>query len=121
MDSAAVGARGLRAAHGGGACSGAALRAHSISQMSHLPPVLMLLALGLVLLTGVPVAIGLIGVSFAFAAVGVAMGAVRLEEMGAIYHRIYGTLSDRDDVLYAAVPILLFMGAVLHESGLAQN
>ena len=89
--------------------------------MSHLLPLVMLLALGLVLPTGVPVAVGLIAVSFAFAVVGLATGAVRLEQMGAIYHRIYGTLSDRDDVLYAAVPILLFMGALLHESGLAAN
>jgi tripartite ATP-independent transporter DctM subunit len=81
----------------------------------------MLIALGASLLTGLPVAVVLVGVSFAFAALGVASGAMRAEEIGAIFHRIYGTLSDRDDVLYAAVPILLFMGAVLHESGLAAS
>jgi tripartite ATP-independent transporter DctM subunit len=79
----------------------------------------MLVALAAALLTGVPVAVGLICVSFAFAGIGIATGAVRAEQMGAIYHRIYGTLADRDDVLYAAVPILLLMGAVLHETGLA--
>src|SRR5262249_20336221 len=45
----------------------------------------------------------------------------RTEELGAIFHRIYGTLSDRDEVVYAAVPMLLFMGAILHETGLAAN
>jgi len=84
-------------------------------------PALMLLALGAALLTGVPVAVGLIGVAFAFAALGTLTGAVRVEQLGAIYHRIYGTLADRDDVLYAAVPILLFMGALLHESALASD
>lgn len=81
----------------------------------------MLVALGAAMLSGLPVAVVLVGVSFAFAALGMASGVVRVEEAGAIFHRIYGTLSDRDDVLYAAVPILLFMGAVLHESGLAAH
>ena len=89
--------------------------------MSLALPALMLVALGAGLLSGLPVAVVLVGVSFAFAAIGVTTGAVRLEETGAIFHRIYGTLSDRDDVLYAAVPILIFMGSVLHESGLAAN
>src|SRR2546430_12492427 len=109
MGGAPLAAGGFCAADGGGAGSGAALRADPFSQMNHFLPLAMLLALGLALLTGVPVAVGLIGVSFAFAGVGLATGAVRLEQLGAIYHRIYGTLSDRDDVLYAAVPILLFM------------
>jgi len=84
-------------------------------------PALMLLALGVALLSGLPVAVVLIGVSFAFAGLGVMTGAVRAEEIGAIFHRIYGTLSDRDEILYAAVPMLLFMGAILHETGLAAS
>jgi tripartite ATP-independent transporter DctM subunit len=84
-------------------------------------PGLMLLALGIALLVGLPVAVVLIGVSFAFAGLGVMTGTVRTEEIGAIFHRVYGTLSDRDEILYAAVPMLLFMGAILHETGLAAN
>lgn len=84
-------------------------------------PGLMLLALGTALLVGLPVAVVLIGVSFAFAGFGVMTGTVRTEEIGAIFHRVYGTLSDRDEILYAAVPMLLFMGAILHETGLAAN
>jgi len=84
-------------------------------------PGLMLLALGMALLAGLPVAVVLIGVSFVFAGVGALTGTVRAEEAGAIFHRIYGTLSDRDEILYAAVPTLLFMGAILHEAGLAAN
>jgi tripartite ATP-independent transporter DctM subunit len=89
--------------------------------MNLILPVLMLLALGAALLTGLPVAVVLVGVSFAFAGIGAITGAVRAEEIGAIFHRVYGTLSDQDEVIYAAVPMLLFMGAVLHETGLASN
>ena len=81
----------------------------------------MLVALGLALLSGLPVAVVLIAVAFLFAGIALFTGALRTEELGAIFHRIYGTLSDRDEVVYAAVPMLLFMGALLHETGLAAN
>jgi tripartite ATP-independent transporter DctM subunit len=84
-------------------------------------PALMLLALGLALFSGLPVAVVLIAVALLFGGVALMTGAMRTEEFGAIFHRIYGTLSDRDEVVYAAVPMLLFMGAVLHETGLAAN
>ena len=84
-------------------------------------PALMLLVLGVALLSGLPVAVVLIAVAFLFAGVALFTGAMRPEELGAIFHRIYGTLSDRDELVYAAVPMLLFMGAVLHETGLAAN
>jgi tripartite ATP-independent transporter DctM subunit len=84
-------------------------------------PASMLLALGLALLSGLPVAVVLVGVALLFAGIALVTGAMRTEELGAIFHRLYGTLSDRDEVVYAAVPMLLFMGAVLHETGLAAN
>ena len=84
-------------------------------------PASMLLVLGLALLTGLPVAVVLIGTAFLFAGIALLTGTMRTEELGAIFHRIYGTLSDRDEVVYAAVPMLLFMGAILHETGLAAN
>lgn len=84
-------------------------------------PASMLLVLGLALLTGLPVALVLIATAFLFAGVALLTGTMRTEELGAIFHRIYGTLSDRDEVVYAAVPMLLFMGAMLHETGLAAN
>jgi tripartite ATP-independent transporter DctM subunit len=84
-------------------------------------PALMLVALGGGMFIGLPVAVVLIGVAFVFAGIGALIGAIRPEEMGAIYHRVYGTLADRDEVLYAAVPMLLFMGAMLHESRLASD
>ncbi|HXM80769.1 MAG TPA: TRAP transporter large permease subunit [Burkholderiales bacterium] len=89
--------------------------------MSYLLPALMLAALAAALFVGLPVAVVLIGVAFLFAGLGILAGSVRMEEMGAIFHRVYGTLSDRDEVLYAAVPMLLFMGAILHETRLAAD
>lgn len=89
--------------------------------MTSLLPVAMLLTLGAALLVGLPVAVVLIGVSFLYAGIAVVIGAMRVEEIGAIFHRVYGTLSDRDEILYAAVPMLLFMGAILHETRLAAN
>jgi len=58
----------------------------------------MLLALGLALLSGLPVAVVLIGVALLFASIALVTGAMRTEELGAIFHRLYGTLSDRDFV-----------------------
>jgi tripartite ATP-independent transporter DctM subunit len=89
--------------------------------MSAVLPASMLVVLAAGLFSGLPVALVLIGVAFLFAGFGVMAGSVRIEEMGAILHRVFGTLSDRDEQLYAAVPMLLFMGAVLHESRLAED
>ena len=82
-------------------------------------PALMLLVLGVALMVGLPVGVVLIAVAFLFAGLGVMTGLVRGDDIGAIFLRIYGTLSDRDEIVYAAVPMLLFMGAILHETGLA--
>lgn len=89
--------------------------------MSAALPALMLMTLGVVLMSGLPVAVALIAVSLAFAGIAVTTGVMHAEQFGAAFYRIYGTLSDRDEVSYAAVPMLLFMGAVLHETGLAAN
>ncbi len=82
-------------------------------------PALMLPVLGVALMSGLPVGVVLIAVAFLFAGLGLMTGMVRSDDVGAIFLRIYGTLSDRDEIVYAAVPMLLFMGAILHETGLA--
>ena len=81
----------------------------------------MLGTLAIVLFSGVPVAVVLIGVGLGFGALGVAMDLLRTEQLGAIFFRLYGTLTDTDDLAYAAVPLLIMMGAVMHEAGLARN
>jgi TRAP-type mannitol/chloroaromatic compound transport system permease large subunit len=66
--------------------------------------VLMFVALGLLIFSGLPVALVLTGVGVGFGLLGYAMGLVRLADFGAIYHRVYGTLSDSEDIQWAAVP-----------------
>lgn len=83
--------------------------------------ILMFVALGLLIFSGLPVALVLTGVGVGFGLLGYAMGLVRLADFGAIYHRFYGTLSDSEDIQWAAVPLLIFMGAILQQSGMARE
>lgn len=85
---------------------------------NHLP-LLMVLTLGLLLFSGLPVAVVLAGVGLAFGVIGYAFGQVRLEDFTIVFYRVYGTLANPDDLQYAAVPALILMGAVLHASGIA--
>ena len=82
---------------------------------------LMFVALGAGIFCGLPVAVVLTGVGLGFGLVGCAVGWMRLTDFGAIYHRVYGTLSDSEDIMWAAVPLLIFMGAVLEGSGTARD
>jgi tripartite ATP-independent transporter DctM subunit len=84
-------------------------------------PLLMFGALGVSLFSGLPVALVLTGVGFAFGLLGWVMGMVRLGDFGIIYHRIFYTLTDYDDVLWAAVPLVIFMGVMLEHSGIARE
>src|SRR5262249_56349869 len=63
----------------------------------------------------------LIGVGFLFGGLGMLLGLVRPAEFGAIFFRVYGALTDADEILYASVPLLVFMGATLQRAGLAQD
>jgi tripartite ATP-independent transporter DctM subunit len=79
----------------------------------------MLVTLAIALFSGLPVAVVLIAVGLAFGGLGVLAGVVRAPELGAIFFRIYGTLTESDDLAYAAVPVLIFMGAMLQSAGFA--
>lgn len=81
----------------------------------------MLATLAAALFSGLPVAVVLMGVGFIFGGAGMLIGAVRLSDFGAIYFRVYGSLADSDDILYASVPLLVFMGATLQRAGLATD
>ena len=81
----------------------------------------MLGVLACALFSGLPVAIVLIGVGLAFGGAGILLGALRTSDLGAIYFRIYGSLVDSDEVLYATVPMLVFMGAILQRSGTGED
>ena len=81
----------------------------------------MLATLAAALFSGLPVAIVLMAVGFSFGGAGMLIGAVRPTDFGAIYFRVYGSLADSDEILYASVPLLVFMGATLQRAGLATD
>jgi len=81
----------------------------------------MLVALAGALFTGLPVAVVLMGVGLAFGGAGVLLGALRTGDLGAIYFRVYGSLTDSDEILYATIPLLVFMGAVLQKTGIGED
>ena len=81
----------------------------------------MLAALACALFSGLPVAVVLIGVGLAFGGVGMLLGALRATDLGAIYFRVYGSLTDSDEILYATVPLLIFMGAMLQKTGAGED
>ena len=71
---------------------------------------LMFVALGLLIWSGLPVAFVLVGVGLAFGLIGYGLGLVRLTDFGAIYFRVYGTLADSDDIAWSAVlPFILLL------------
>jgi tripartite ATP-independent transporter DctM subunit len=81
----------------------------------------MLAVLAGALFSGLPVAVVLIGVGLAFGGAGVLLGVLRSTDLGAIYFRVHGSLSDSDEILYATVPLLVFMGAMLQKTGVGED
>lgn len=81
----------------------------------------MLATLALALFSGLPVAVVLIGVSLGFGGLGILTGDVRPEEFGAIFFRVNGTLTESEDLAYASVPLLVFMGVMFQAAGLAED
>lgn len=79
----------------------------------------MLLVLAGGIFTGFPVALVLAGTGFLAGFVGFLFGAVEPADLGLIYYRVYGNLTDDEDVLFVSVPLLILLGTLLHESGLA--
>ena len=81
----------------------------------------MLVALACALFSGLPVAVVLIGVGLAFGGAAILLGVLRATDLGAIYFRVYGSLTDSDEILYATVPLLVFMGAMLQRTGAGED
>lgn len=81
----------------------------------------MLVVLALGMFSRLPVAVVLIGVGLGFGLLGAVLEVLRIEHLGAMFFRVFGTLTDADDVAFASVPLLICMGAVLHEIGLARD
>jgi tripartite ATP-independent transporter DctM subunit len=90
-------------------------------QASHGLALAMLVALAGALFSGLPVAVVLMAVGLAFGGAGVLLGMLRTTDVGAIYFRIHGSLTDSDEILYATVPLLVFMGAMLQKTGAGED
>jgi tripartite ATP-independent transporter DctM subunit len=82
-------------------------------------PAFMFLALGGLLFTGLPVAFVVGGVGLAFAAIGIAVGEFRVMQFALITNRIYGGIVE--NLVLVAVPMFVFMGAMLEVSGIARD
>ena len=80
--------------------------------------VLLVVAVCGLLFFGYPVALTLGGVSFAFATLGYALGAMNFGFLGALPQRVYGVMTN--DVLLA-VPMFIFMGVMLERSRIAEE
>lgn len=78
---------------------------------------MILLALGLIF-SGYPVAWSLGGTSVIFAILGVAFDYFEPAYLAAMSDRLYGVMSN---AILPAVPLFIFMGAVLERSGLAED
>lgn len=82
-------------------------------------PILMLLTLAVLLFTGFPVGGILAGVGIAFALVGLVIGEFPVQSLFLIPNRVYSSIGE--NLVYPAVPMLLFMGIALEISGAARE
>ena len=80
--------------------------------------ILMFVVVCLVLLMGYPVALSLAGTALLFAGVGSVFNVFDLTFLGAFPSRIFGTINNQT---LLAVPLFVFMGAMLERSKIAEN
>jgi tripartite ATP-independent transporter DctM subunit len=79
---------------------------------------LMFVVVCLVLLLGYPVALSLAGTALLFAAIGSSFGAFDFSLLGALPNRLFGLINNQT---LLAVPLFVFMGAMLERSKIAEN
>lgn len=82
-------------------------------------PVFMILALAVLLFSGIPVAFVLAGVGIFFAVAGHFLGVFPWIAFFNFPVRIYGTIAH--STIYPAIPMLLFMGVAFEKSGIARD
>ncbi|HZD25360.1 MAG TPA: TRAP transporter large permease subunit [Alphaproteobacteria bacterium] len=93
----------------------------ALPALAHALPAIMLACLAVLLFSGFPVALVLAGTGLGFGLIGHLLGSFRLVEFGIGYHRIIGNLTEGEDLVYSAIPALIFMGALLERSGMAHD
>ncbi|MCG6887317.1 MAG: TRAP transporter large permease subunit [Proteobacteria bacterium] len=86
--------------------------------MAEYMPLIMFLAVGLVLLSGYPVAFALGGTALAFALLGHVTGSFDDAFLTALPNRLYGIMTN---VTLVAVPLFVFMGVMLERSKVADQ
>ena len=90
-----------------------------MESLAELLPILMLPTLAIFLFTGFPVALVLAGVGLLFAGLGWMTGEFPGVAFLNIPLRLNGTISN--NLIYPAVPMLLFMGLAIEKSGVARE
>ncbi|NEX15450.1 MAG: C4-dicarboxylate ABC transporter [Halochromatium sp.] len=86
--------------------------------MAELMPLLLVLAVGVVLLLGYPVALSLGGTALVMALVGEWFGYFDHAFIEALPNRVYGVMTNETLI---AVPLFVFMGVMLERSRVAEN
>ena len=86
--------------------------------MAELMPFIMFLCVGLVLLSGYPVAFSLGGTALVFALIGQFTGTFDEAFLAALPNRLYGIMTN---VTLIAVPLFVFMGVMLERSKVADR
>ncbi|MGB2000274.1 MAG: TRAP transporter large permease [Candidatus Puniceispirillaceae bacterium] len=79
---------------------------------------LMFLALVVVIMSGFPVAFSIAGVAVLFACLGWLTGAMDISLLGAFGQRVFGLISNQ---VLIAIPLFVFMGALLEKSRIAEE
>ena len=87
--------------------------------MIELLPLWMVLSLMALLFSGYPVALVLIGVSIVFASIAIAAGSMSVPMVQMFYARVYSLLAD--NLIFPAVPPLIFMGVALAKTGVVRD
>src|SRR5262245_40975155 len=82
-------------------------------------PILMFVALGVLLFTGIPVGFILGGVGVGFGMIGYFYGIFSPIELFNINSRIYGSVAD--NLILTAIPMFIFMGTLLERSGIGDD
>ncbi|MBK5930223.1 TRAP transporter large permease [Halochromatium salexigens] len=86
--------------------------------MAELMPILLVLAVGIVLLLGYPVALSLGGTALAMALIGEWFGYFDPAFIAALPNRVYGVMTNETLI---AVPLFVFMGVMLERSRVAEH
>lgn len=86
--------------------------------MEHMLDIFMIFALMAAILSGFPVAFSIAGIAIVFAFIGWQSGSMNIALLGALGQRIFGLLSNQ---VLIAIPLFVFMGAMLEKSRIAEE